>query len=124
MGHDTAGAEQPFRRFALVGSMLSTRRGRFRRKMEPQITQSTQRDASALQVQDDAVDREARLAEIEQQAEMQARRFQIVQALCPMNLIDPRRRLQFGQNVTLNEQVNRIVPDRDPIVSNTHAMLP
>ena len=120
MGHDTAGAEQPVRSRRLnafdTQGTLSQENGTANHAEHA-------KGGGALQVQDDAFDLEVWLAEIEQQAEMQARRFQIIQALHPMNLIDPLRRLQFDQNVTFNERVNRIVPDHDPIVSNGHAML-
>jgi hypothetical protein len=74
-----------------------------RRKMEPQITQNTQKGGGALQVQDDAFDLKARLAEVEQQAEMQACGFQIIQALRDMNLIDPFGYLQFDEDDVFDE---------------------
>ena len=119
MGHDTAGAERPFRSRRLnafdTQGALSQENGTANHAEHA-------KGGGALQILDDAFDREARLAKIEQRAEMQARHFQIIQALRPMNFVDPLRRLQFDQNVTFNERVNRIVPDHDPIVSNGHAM--
>ena len=77
----------------------------------------------ALQVQDDAFDLKARLAEVEQQAEMQTCGFQIIQALRAMNLVDRPGYFQFDEDHVFDEQVNRIVPDHNAIVSNDHAML-
>jgi hypothetical protein len=57
----------------------------------------------ASQVQDDAFDLKARLAEVEQQAEMQACGFQIIQALRDMNLIDPFGYLQFDEDDVFDE---------------------
>ena len=73
-------------------------------KMEPQITQNTQRVAvPLLQGQDDAFDLKARLAEVEQQAEMQACGFQIVQALREMNLVNRLGYLQFDEDDVFDE---------------------
>jgi hypothetical protein len=57
----------------------------------------------ALQVQDDAFDLKARLAEVEQQAEMQARGFQIIQALRAMNVVDPLGYFQFDEDDVVDE---------------------
>ena len=56
-----------------------------------------------LQGQDDAFDFKARLAEVEQQAEMQARGLQIVQALRAMNLVDRLGCLQFDEDDVFDE---------------------
>jgi hypothetical protein len=77
----------------------------------------------ALQGQDDAFDLKARLAEVEQQAEMQVRGFQIIQALRAVNLVDRLGYLQFDEHAVCDQQVNSIFPDLDPIVSNDHGML-
>jgi hypothetical protein len=79
--------------------------------------------SDASQGQDDAFDLKARLAEVEHQAEMQARRFQIIQALRAMNLVDCLGYLQFDEDDVFNEQVNSIFPDYDPVVPNDHGML-
>jgi hypothetical protein len=52
----------------------------------------------ALQGQDDAFDLKARLAKVEQQAEMQASRLKIIQALRAMNLVDRLGYLQFDED--------------------------
>ena len=57
----------------------------------------------ALQGQDDAFDLKARLAEVEQQAEMQACGFQIIQALRAMNLVDRLGYLQFDEDDVFDE---------------------
>ncbi len=51
----------------------------------------------ALLGQDEAFDFKPGLAEVEQQAEMQAGRFQIIQALRAMNVVDRRGDLQFNK---------------------------
>jgi hypothetical protein len=57
----------------------------------------------ALQAQDDAFDLKARLAEVEQQAEMQACGFQIIQTLREMNLVDRLGYLQFDEDDVFDE---------------------
>jgi hypothetical protein len=57
----------------------------------------------ALQGQDDAFDLKARLAKVEQQAEMQVCGFQIVQALREMNLVDRLGYLQFDEDDVFDE---------------------
>jgi hypothetical protein len=57
----------------------------------------------ALQVQDDAFDLKARLAEVEQQAEMQACGFQIIQGLRAMNLVDRPGHLQSDEDDMFDE---------------------
>jgi hypothetical protein len=57
----------------------------------------------ALQVEDNAVDLKARFAEVEQQAKMQVRGFQIIQALRPMNLVDRLGHLQFDEDDVVDE---------------------
>jgi hypothetical protein len=56
-----------------------------------------------LQVQDDAFDLKARLAEVEQQAEMQSCGFQIIQALRAMNVVDRLGYLQFDEDYVFDE---------------------
>jgi hypothetical protein len=57
----------------------------------------------ALQVQDDAFDLQARLAEVEQQAEILACGFQIIQTLRVMNLVDRLGYLQFDEDDVFDE---------------------
>jgi hypothetical protein len=57
----------------------------------------------ALQVEDDAFDLKPGLAEVEQQAEMQACGFQIIQALRAMNLVDRLGYLQFDEDYVFDE---------------------
>ena len=57
----------------------------------------------ALQVEDNAVDLKARFAEVEQQAKMQVRGFQIIQALRPMKLVDRLGHLQFDEDDVVDE---------------------
>ena len=54
---------------------------------------------------------------------MQARGFQIIQALRAMNLFDRFGCLQFDEDDVLDEGVSHIVHDHNPAVSNDHAML-
>jgi hypothetical protein len=54
---------------------------------------------------------------------MQARGFQIIQALRAMNLVDRLGYLQLDEDHAFDEQVNSIFPDHDPIVPNDHGML-
>jgi hypothetical protein len=61
------------------------------------------KDGGALQVQDDAFDLKARLAEVEQQAEMQACGFQIIQTLREMDLVDRLGYLQFDEDDVFDE---------------------
>jgi hypothetical protein len=58
---------------------------------------------SALEGQDDAFDLKARLAEVEQQAEMQACGFQIIQTLREMNRVDRHGYLQFDEGHVFDE---------------------
>ena len=67
------------------------------KKMEPQNTQNTQRTVP-YRFRDDAFDVQARLAEVEQQAKMQACGFQIIQALRSMDLVDRPGGLQFDED--------------------------
>lgn len=57
----------------------------------------------ALQVEDNAVDLKARLAEVEQQAEMQACGSQIIQGLRAMNLVNRLGYLQFDEDDMFDE---------------------
>ena len=50
------------------------------------------------QLVDDALDLDSRLAEIEQQAQLQSGRFQVVEALRHMHVIESFDRLQFDKN--------------------------
>jgi hypothetical protein len=59
-----------------------------RRKLAPQITQNTQMSAVVHRPRDDALDLQARPADVEQQAEMQTCGRQIIQALRAMNVGD------------------------------------
>jgi hypothetical protein len=61
------------------------------------------KSGGALQVQDDTFDLKAGLAEVEQQAEVQARGFQIIQALRVMNLVDRLGYLQFDEDDVFDE---------------------
>ncbi len=61
------------------------------------------RGGGDFQGQDDAFDLEARLAEVEQHAEMQACGFQIIQALRAMNLVDRPGYLQFDEDDVFDE---------------------
>jgi hypothetical protein len=64
--------------------------------------------SGALQGQDNGFDLKARLAEVEQQAEMQACGFQIIQTLRAMNLVDRLGYFQSTRTNTFDEQVNSI----------------
>jgi hypothetical protein len=79
--------------------------------------------SGALQGQDYALELKPRLAEVEQQAEMQVRGFQIVEALRAMDFVDRLQYLQFDEDDVFDKQVNSIFPDHYPIVSNDHGML-
>jgi hypothetical protein len=59
--------------------------------------------SGALLGEDDPFDLKPRLAEIEQQTEIQAGGFPIVQALCAVNVVDHLGHLQFNQNNALDE---------------------
>ena len=63
--------------------------------------------SGASKGQDDAFYFEARLAKVEQQAEMRARGFQIIQPLRPMNLIDRFGDFQFDK---VTRPVSRLNP--------------
>jgi hypothetical protein len=54
---------------------------------------------------------------------MQASGFQIIQALRPMDLIDRLRNFQFDEDKSFDQQVSRIIPNHDTIISNSHTML-
>ena len=61
------------------------------------------KSSGPLQAQDDAFDLKARLAEVEQQAEMQACGFQIIQTPRVMNLVDRLGYLQFDEDDVFDE---------------------
>src|SRR5271166_161693 len=77
----------------------------------------------ASQAQHDAFDVEARQSEVDQQTQPQARRFEIVQALRPMNLVERPDRLQLHQDRVLDQQVHGIFANHDAVIPNGHSML-
>src|ERR1700675_406528 len=80
--------------------------------------------ASASQAQDDALDVQTRVAEIEQQADLQARCPKVVDALGAMDLSDCVDGLQLDDHRSLDQQVHRVVTDDDPIAHDGDAALP
>ena len=71
----------------------------------------------------DSSDLDAGSAEVEQQAERQARYSEIVKALRQMHVVNTSRMLQFYEYERLNEQVGYILADDNSIVSGDHGVL-
>ena len=79
--------------------------------------------ATASPAQDDAFDLQTRVAEVQQQAEMQARGAKVVDALGAMDVGHRLGGLQLDDHRFLDQQIHRIVTDDDPIIRYGDAAL-
>jgi hypothetical protein len=77
-------------------------------------TQNTLMVSWGSQARDHAFDFQARLADIEQQAQRQAGRFQTIDALHPMRVTQLFDRLQLDQRHAFDQQVRAVVATTTP----------
>ncbi len=80
-------------------------------------------DKSTSRAQDDALDRQAGVAEVQQQAEVQARVAKVVDALGAMDVGHCLGGVQFHDHRCFDQQVDRVVTNDDPIVADDDAAL-
>jgi len=70
-----------------------------------------------------ALDLQARLAEIEQQAEMQAGCFEVIDTLGAVRLVQCFHGLQLDQKRIVDQQVNEVLADHRTLVGDRDAAL-
>jgi hypothetical protein len=90
---------------------------RQRKKLEPQMHRAS---SNAI---GHAVDFDARLAKIEQQAKPQVSRLEVIDALCGVYAIQHLHRLQFNDDGGLDQHISSIFPNDDIVVPNRDAVL-
>ena len=74
-------------------------------------------------VQNDAFDLQARVAEVEQQANVQAGGAKVIDALGAMEVGDGPGRLKLNDHLVLDHKVRRILPNNHPIIDDDDAAL-
>src|SRR3977135_1836444 len=79
--------------------------------------------ASASEAEYDALHFETCLAKVDQEAQVQAGRLQIIQALGAVNIVECSDRLQFNEHRTLDQQIDGVSSDINAIVSHHQAVL-
>jgi hypothetical protein len=79
--------------------------------------------AGASKAQNYALDFQARLAEVDQEAQLQTSRPKVVQALGTMNIIECSDRLQFNEHRILNQQIDSVLANDDTVVPDNDSAL-
>ena len=79
--------------------------------------------AGASEAEYDALHFEACLAEVDQQAQVQTGRLEIIHALRAVNIVEHSDRLQLNEHCTLDQQIDRVFSGNNAIVSDHHAVL-
>lgn len=80
-------------------------------------------EASASEAEYDALHFEACLAKVDQQAQVQTGRLQIIQTLSSVNIVECSDRLQLNEHRTLDQEIDGVFSDINAIVSDDHAVL-
>jgi hypothetical protein len=84
---------------------------------------AVQISSDASQGQDQAFDLQARAAEVEQQAKVQARGSKVIHALRTVDIIQRFAGLQFHDHCLLDQKVNRVLANNDTVVYHDDPML-
>src|ERR1700757_1721619 len=108
----------PFRSFSAPGSQGSIRVAR--KYMEPQMDADK---GPASQVLDDPADRYPRQTEFDQETDAQVGCFQVIQALCPVDLVQRTNSLEFHKDRPFDREVHCVPTNNDAVVSDGSSIL-